>query len=465
MKEMLLIIDQKENRRLLANSLKTIYRVTIAKNDEALEGAFDLCILDGMALERLWDRVRQRKESEEPLFLPILLLTTKDDAALITRRLWHFVDELVQMPVDRNELIARVEILLRARKHSEESAGIYYALSRNIPAAVFIVQDRKVVYANPLASAMKSGAEVITGSDFFELFIPEFREALSKSYTMLIEGKIDDVASIAAYMAGGETRLADIRMVPISHRRKGAVLGIANDITERIRIEKNLLQSHEQLRRFIFHQDRIMEEERARIAREIHDEFGQVLTYMRIDLLWMKKRIPESLHVICDKIQELVATVDQTIESVTKIATELRPRILDDLGLLTAIEWQVGEFQKRYDIQVETSFNAVDMVISPTFTTAIFRIFQEALTNVARHAKATLVKVSLQRKKGSLILEVTDNGIGCPQSKLADPSSIGLIGIRERILFLGGSLKIESSEGKGTTIRASIPDDGKEAIR
>lgn len=461
MGEILILMDQKENRRHLAECLKTRHNVAVSENDDALEGSFDLCILDGMAMERLQDKVRKRKESEEPLFLPILLFTTKDDATLTARRLWQFVDELVHMPVDRSDLLARMEILLRARKHSEESAWIYYALSRNIPAAVFIVQDKKVVYANPLASAMKSGAEEPTGSDFFELFLPEFRETLSCSYTRVIEGKIGTATSIAAYMANGEARLADICMVPISHRRRWAVLGIANDITERIKVEKNLLQSQEQLRSLISHQDSVREEERTHIAREIHDEFGQALTYMRIDLMWMKKRIPESMHVICDKVQELIETAEETLESVAKIATELRPRILDDLGLLPAIEWQVGEFRKHHDIKVEISFKPVDMTIGPTTTTAIFRILQEALTNVARHAKATLVKVRLQQKKGSLILEVTDNGIGCTQSKLEDPSSIGLIGIRERILFLGGTLEITSSEGKGTTLFARIPDDGE----
>ncbi len=462
MNEILLLIDQNENRRLMAECLKANYKVTITNSDEALEGSFDLCILDGMAMERLCDRVRQRKESEEPLFLPILLLTTKDDAMLITRHFWQFVDEVVRMPVDRNALLARVEILLRARKHSEESTYIYYALSRNIPAAVFIVQDKKVVYANPIASAIRSDAEDPTGENFFELFSPEFRETLSRAYTMVIEGKSETVTSIAAYTTGGETRLADICMVPISHRRKGAVLAIANDITERINIEKNLLQSQEQLRRLVSHQDKVREEERARIAREIHDEFGQVLTYMRIDLMWMKKKMPESMDGFCDKVQELIDTVDKTIESVTKIATELRPRILDDLGLLTAIEWQAREFRKHHDIKVELSFEPVDMTVSPSSTTAIFRIFQEALTNTARHANATLVNVSLRKKNGSLSLEVKDNGIGGAQNKLEDPSSIGLIGIRERILFLGGTLKITSASGKGTTIYASIPDDGRE---
>ncbi|MFH0803167.1 MAG: histidine kinase [bacterium] len=461
MGEILILMDQKENRRHLAECLTTKHKVAIAENDDLLEGSFDMCILDGMAMERLQDKVRKRKESEEPLFLPILLLTTKDDATLTARRLWQFVDELVHMPVDRSDLLARMEILLRARKHSEESAWLYYALSRNIPAAVFIVQDKKIVYANPLASAMKSGAEDSSGSDFFELFLPDFRETLSRCYTEVIEGKIGPVTCIAAYMTDGETKLADICMVPISHRRKGAVLGIANDITERINVEKNLLHSQEQLRSLISHQDSVREEERTNIAREIHDEFGQALTYMRLDLMWMKKKVPESMHVIGDKVRELIETVDQTLESVTKIATELRPRILDDLGLLAAIEWQAREFRKHHDIQVEISFKPVDMTIGPPPTTTVFRILQEALTNVARHSKAKLVKINLHKKKGSLIMEVADNGIGCAQSKLEEASSIGLIGIRERIMFLGGTLEITSAEGKGTTIFASIPDEEK----
>jgi signal transduction histidine kinase len=232
--------------------------------------------------------------------------------------------------------------------------------------------------------------------------------------------------------------------------------------TERRKVEKNLIQSQEQLRGLIIHLDSVREEERTRIAREIHDEFGQALTYMRIDLMWMKKRIPESLPFISEKVQSLIETVDQTIASVQKIATDLRPGILDDLGLLAALEWQVGEFQKHHDIKVDMSFKPPEMVVNPSHSTIIFRIFQEALTNIARHAKASLVKVRLKEKKGCLLLEVTDNGRGFPQSTVLDPSSLGFFGIRERILFFGGTLEIRSAEGKGATILASIPNKERE---
>jgi len=215
----------------------------------------------------------------------------------------------------------------------------------------------------------------------------------------------------------------------------------------------------------IIDRNSMIEEERTRIAREIHDEFGQALTYMRIDLVWMKKRIPESMAVIGDKVQELIKTVDQSIESVTKIATRLRPSILDNLGLLATIEWQAREFRKHHDIHVETFFKPVDMTISPSHTTSIFRIIQEALTNVARHAGATQVKVRLQRQRKNLLLEVTDNGKGFPRGTVEAPTSIGLLGIRERILFLGGTLEIRSAVGKGTTILASIPNYGRETNR
>jgi len=147
---------------------------------------------------------------------------------------------------------------------------------------------------------MKDGGESLIGRDFFGLFLPEFQETLSRSYADVVEGKIDTVTCIAAYVAGRETKLADICMVPIHHRRKGAVLGIAHDITDRIKVEKNLLQSQEQLRSLLSHQERIIEEERSHISREIHDEFGQVLTYVRIDLIWLKKKLPRSLPVIAD---------------------------------------------------------------------------------------------------------------------------------------------------------------------
>ncbi|GEM_PF-3103277 len=230
MNKILLLIDQKENSRLLAELLIDRYEVEAAGGDEALDGDYDLCILDGVAMERLWEKVKTRKEEEEPLLLPFLVTTTRTDAHLTTRRLWQAVDDLVQTPVDKREIIAQVEVLLRARKLSQETMWSYDALARNIPGAVFIAQDDIIVYANPLARQMGNPGEKTNTVSFIELFHPEDRENLHSSYQeALARGP---AACEARYTLGDQVRHADVRMVRILHRRKPAVLGIALDITE-----------------------------------------------------------------------------------------------------------------------------------------------------------------------------------------------------------------------------------------
>ena len=223
--------------------------------------------------------------------------------------------------------------------------------------------------------------------------------------------------------------------------------------------EEKIKASREQLRYLSAHLQSVREEERALLAREIHDELGQVLTALKMDLSWLAKRLPKDQTAIIGKIKSMSKLIDATIHTVQRISIELRPGILDDLGLAAAIEWQAEELQNRTGIQCEVALSPDELFLSRDQTTVIFRVFQETLTNIIRHAKATKAEISLKGTTEKVVLEVKDNGRGITEQEINGPKSFGLIGMRERIVFVGGKVYINGVPGKGTQITVSIPLD------
>ncbi len=242
---------------------------------------------------------------------------------------------------------------------------------------------------------------------------------------------------------------------------KGAVVTVT-DITDRKRAEDQVKQSLQQVRLLAHRLEAVREEERARIAREIHDELGVTLTCLKFDLARLSAMASDSLTGeglarMKDKIQSISRQTDGTITQVQRIATELRPGILDDLGLVAALEWQTHDFQCRTRIDCVFRSRAEDIPLDKNRATAIFRICQEALTNIGRHAQATMAAIELSESAGRLVLEVLDNGMGIPEKKILDPHSLGLLGMRERVMPFGGELLIKGVPGEGTTIRVVMP--------
>ena len=240
----------------------------------------------------------------------------------------------------------------------------------------------------------------------------------------------------------------------------GSILGyqgIIRDITERKWAEEQLKSSREQLRALSAHLQSIREEERTLIAREIHDELGQELTGLKMDLSWLSKRLPRDQESLVKKTESMFKLIDTTIQSVRRISTKLRPGVLDDLGLTAAIEWQAQDFQNRTGIQCDFNSNLREGDSDRDRTTTVFRILQETLTNVARHASATRVDICLKEEAGGIVLTVEDNGRGITEREISDPKSLGLLGMRERALVFGGEIKISGAPGKGTTVMLRIP--------
>jgi signal transduction histidine kinase len=243
------------------------------------------------------------------------------------------------------------------------------------------------------------------------------------------------------------------RLVPAVHR----ALREAGERVERKRAEEKLRRSLEQLRALSVYLQYIREDERGRISRQVHDELGQALTGLKMDLYWLTGRLPKKFRSIHEKTRAMSAHIDTTIQTVRRISTELRPGILDDLGIVAAIEWQGNEFQKRTGIECVATSEVKDQVLDSDINTTFFRIFQETLTNIIRHANATKVNVVMKQAGSLLILEVKDNGRGISEAEINNTQSIGLLGMRERAALLGGEVLITGAPGEGTTVTVRIP--------
>lgn len=234
--------------------------------------------------------------------------------------------------------------------------------------------------------------------------------------------------------------------------------GTLQDVTERMRAEEQLQSSNEKLRALATRLLAVREEESIRIAREIHDELGSVLTGLKMDISWLSKKLTDQGDAALQKkFREMSELIDETVQKVRNISTELRPAILDDLGLAAAIESQCREFQKRTDIKCRIISLSEETELHPDKATALFRIFQEILTNIARHSGATSIEISMEEVDVNLVLKVSDNGKGIKESNISDPKSLGILGMLERAFVFGGQIEITGEEGKGTAVTVRIP--------
>lgn len=236
------------------------------------------------------------------------------------------------------------------------------------------------------------------------------------------------------------------------------------DKTEEIR------RSYEDLRLLASHLQDVREEERATMSREIHDQLGQQLTGLKMDVSWLSKKIQTDDELIRDKIKGIMELLDGTIRMVRRIATELRPSILDDLGLIEAMKWQSYEFEKRSEIKIDFNSSLSEVSFPNNVTIALFRIYQESLTNVARHAGATKVSTAIHQEDHRLVLIIADNGKGFDTRAISHKRTLGIMGMRERAMMIGGHYDIISEPGKGTTVSIMVPlteeeDEQKNAER
>jgi signal transduction histidine kinase len=349
---------------------------------------------------------------------------------------------------------------------------------RNLTALQELLQDleQNLVLANSgeqaLRCALKDDFAVILldarmpGVDGFETArLIRQRERSRHTPIIFLTGAYEDLPSMfRGYEAGAVDYLVK-PLVPEALKSKVSVFVelynknavLAAEIAERKQAEEQLRESQENLRALAARMESVREEERTRIAREIHDELGQSLTGLKMDLTWLTSRLPKDQKSLLSKTKSIFRLIDDTIRSVRRISAGLRPEVLDEVGLAAAIGWQARDFQKRTGIRCKVAVPADNAGLDHERSTAVFRIFQELLTNVARHSGATRVDVAVRLDEGKLVLEVQDNGKGISKAELDGSKSLGLLGIRERASLFGGDVAITGTRGQGTRVTISIP--------
>jgi PAS domain S-box-containing protein len=366
-------------------------------------------------------------------------------------------------------------VLLR-KSLSEER---YRLLVEQSLTGICILQDDVIQFANNRLAQMSGySVEELIGMPALDLVHPDDKEMVREVMMRQITGEgTTGYLEFRGITKGGKAKWIEALGPAIIFEGKPAIFINIIDATERKRIEQelnkhreeleelvatrteSLRESREQLRALSAHLQSLREQERTHIAREIHDELGQALTVLKMDAFWLAQNVPNNEKALLDKTTAMLKLVDNTVQSVKKISTELRPGLLDDLGLASAIEWQAEEFQKHTGIECNPSIFIEDIGLDKEYSTAVFRIFQETVTNVIRHAEATKLTVKLEERNGEIILTVTDNGKGIGKEDISKAGAFGLMGIRERAHALGGKMEIEGIPGKGTTLTVTIPID------
>lgn len=282
---------------------------------------------------------------------------------------------------------------------------------------------------------------------------------------IFLTGAYEDLPSVfRGYQAGAVDYLVK-PLIPEVLKSKISVFvelyrnnaALAQEIKERRLVEEQLWETQDNLRALAAHLQSVREEEQTRIAREIHDELGQALTGLKMDLTWLASRLPATQKPLIAKTTSMFQLIDDTIKSVRRIVSGLRPEVLDEVGLAAAVAWQARDFQKRTGIRCRTTLPPDSGGLNRERSTAMFRVFQEVLTNVARHAAATRVDIVMRPDPETLVLEVQDNGKGIGEPDIRSPKSLGLLGMQERVLPFGGDVEITGLSGKGTKVTVSIP--------
>lgn len=476
-RKLLVIDDEPELRQVVVKAL-TPLGYSFVETDNGTTGIelarkhypdliiSDISMAGGDGLSLL-DQLRQ-----DPLLanIPVILMTGLANEESMRRGMEHGADDYLEKPFSMESLRAAVQARLARRQADESTPALMLQILETTSDLVCVARlsDRRILHLN------RAGRTLIGVPSAAAL--PTLQ--LENLYTPLARSGVFE-ASIAAAMRHGvwasESTLLtrDGREIPVSqvlvvhsHPTAGSshVSVIARDLSDRIRAEQTLNSSNAQLRELAGRLVSAQEEERARIAREIHDEFGQQLTGLNINLAWLEKRVrenkaPSSPAALLEKITAMQEQVKTTIKTVRRIATDLRPGILDSLGLIAALEWHVKEFSDRTGIASVFCSDREEISCGQVHAITLFRIFQETLTNVARHANATKVEASLARTETTLRLRIHDNGRGINDTRVLNRKSLGLLGMKERAALVGGTFKISGQPGLGTTVEVEIPVD------
>jgi two-component system, NarL family, sensor histidine kinase UhpB len=324
------------------------------------------------------------------------------------------------------------------------------------PVAIWISDNDRIVFANRAAERLFEHDGPIVGQALYDLLEPGSHATVRAQMARALAG-VHDVELVhgSVVRADGTQREVEIALAALPDHGHTTVQMVVADVTQRRLELAGLAQSRESLRQLSTSVVEAREEERRRIARELHDELGQRLTALKMELSALPGVAAQA--ALQERVDGLMNMLDDTLASVRRISADLRPMMLDDLGLNAAIEWLARDAARRMGIEITVRLNENDAPVDDRVATAVFRMVQEALTNVARHARATTVTVTLQQRAGELELVVEDNGTGYPEGAMQREGSFGLLGMRERATMLGGQLEHGNAEGGGARLAVRLP--------
>jgi two-component system sensor histidine kinase UhpB len=326
------------------------------------------------------------------------------------------------------------------------------------PIAIWITDGERIVFANRACAGLFGAGdrETLVGRSIYSLFTPQSQDLMRhKVAQALLDDSPVTLLKERIMRLDGAVREVEIAVAALPDHGQTAVQMVISDVTDRLRESDDLARSRGDLRRLSANLVEAREEERRRIARELHDELGQRLTALKMELASLNSpTTPEAQHA---RIGTMLEMVDETVASVRRIATDLRPMMLDDLGLNAAIEWLANGWARRMGIAVRLRLGLDDPPVSEATSIALYRMVQEALTNIARHARATEVRIEMQTRAEQLLLTVQDNGTGFAELSNYPETSHGLMGIRERAYMLGGQLEVGNLATGGARIMIRLP--------
>ena len=354
----------------------------------------------------------------------------------------------------------RVQAQSRLARSEARLRGI---LDSAMDAIVTIDETQHVVLFNAAAEAMFGCPQAEAIGAPIARFIPERLRAAHGEHVRAF----GDGASAARRMGGsrivsglrrnGEEFPLDAAISQIADGGRRYYTVILRDISERVKAHEALRRSKEELQELSATAQVAREQEKARIARELHDELGQALTMLQMDVAWCKARAPAEPPEYGVRLERMETLLKSTVAATRRIAADLRPMMLDDLGLVPAVEWLVGNFTQRTGVACALAVADPDLELPSMHSNAVFRIVQEALTNVAKHAQATRAEVAIGRDGDRLVVRVRDDGVGFPLADPRKPNSFGLVGLRERAALLRGEARITSGPGAGTAVEVRLP--------
>ncbi len=351
----------------------------------------------------------------------------------------------------------------KAEEQIREQESRFRLLVDTAPDATVIVNEKGIIQiANQQAVRLLGYTKAELTGMSVEMLIPKSQQRRHRGYRSQYMSDphtrpMGTGRDLFAVRKGGHVIPVEISLATFQLAGGTLITASLRDITERKKAELELEESYRSVRRLTEHLQNVREEERTHIAREIHDELGQQLTVMMMDVSWLSKKIGAGNDVARKKINDLLELLEHTVKTVRRISTELRPSILDDLGLVAAMELHLKEFEKRAGIHTRLSGPKTEPQLAVPVKNALFRIFQESLTNVARHSGAKTVTVKFEKKKNKIVLMIEDNGVGFDEQKAGAKRTLGVLGMKERAAGIGGEYFISGKPGKGTTILVTVP--------